>query len=71
MRVVNNSASPNVAQLVGSQSGDMIVPMYNWSEDKSITQMHHFHFGKATPGIVEVQYRLDDTKRSLKIPRGD
>ena len=29
VRVINNSASPNFAQLVSSQSGDMIVPMYD------------------------------------------
>ena len=31
IKVVNESATPNVAQLVGSQNGDVIVPMYNWS----------------------------------------
>jgi len=57
---VNQSASPNFAQLVGSQDGTTIVPMYNWSdyfEDKTvktafkgITQMHHFKFLKTCPG---------------------
>ena len=57
VRVVNESASPNVSQLVGSQSGDVMVPMYDWSsyfEDKTlnmslkgITQMHHFHFSRS------------------------
>ena len=28
-KAVNESAIPNYAQLVGSQSGDVIVPMYN------------------------------------------
>ena len=39
VRVVNESASPNVAQLVGSQSGNVIVPVYDWSsyfDDKTI-----------------------------------
>lgn len=59
VKVVHESAKPNVAQLVGSQSGDMIVPMYNWSgyfEDvtskqalKGITQMHHFRFTSKHP----------------------
>ena len=54
VRVVNVLATPNVAQLVGTQHGEVIVLMYDWSgyfEDKivktslkGITQIHHFHF---------------------------
>ena len=29
MQAVNNSATPNVAQLMGAQNGEVIVPMYN------------------------------------------
>ena len=64
VRVVNEFATPNVAQLVGSQSGNVIVPIYNCSnhfEDKTvktllkgITQMHHFHFYQSHPGNVKV-----------------
>ena len=39
VKVVNISASPSVAQLVGSQCGETIVPIYDWSayfEDKTI-----------------------------------
>lgn len=53
VRAVNESGNPNVAQLVGTQNGDVIVPMFNWSdyfEDvtiktalKGISHMHHFH----------------------------
>ena len=55
--IVNESATPNVAQLVGLQSGDILVSMYAWSSYfdkitvktalKGITQMHHFHFSKS------------------------
>ena len=31
VQAVSSSATPNVAQLVGSQSDEMIVPTYNWS----------------------------------------
>ena len=65
VRVVNESATPNVAQLVGSQNGDVIVPMYDWStyfEEttvktalKGITQMDHFHFSRSHPGKVKVR----------------
>ena len=32
MDVVNTSATPNEVQLVGSQAGEPIVPMYDWVE---------------------------------------
>jgi len=37
--IVNQSALPNFAQLIGSQDGTTIVPTYNWSEyfeDKTV-----------------------------------
>ena len=65
VRVVNESASPNVTQLVGSLSGNVMVPVYDWSsyfDDKTmktslkgITQMHHFRFTKEKPGKVMVR----------------
>lgn len=77
VRVVNESASPNVAQLVGSQCGDVIVPMYDWSsyfEDKTlktslkgITQMHHFHFSRCH--LKDPSWRPTDFPQQL-IPPG-
>ena len=77
VRVVNESAAPNVAQLVGSQSGEMLVPMYDWSsyfDDitvktalKGITQMHHFHFSKSFPGKVKVRNNTDDNWRTINL----
>jgi len=74
---VNQSASPNFAQLVGSQDGTTIVPMYNWSdyfEDKTvktalkgITQMHHFKFLKTCPGKVKVKNTYDDNERTINL----
>ena len=29
--VVNNSANANVAQLVGTQEGEVLVPFYDWA----------------------------------------
>ena len=64
VQAVNDSATPNVAQLVGTQNGEVIVPMYDWGkffEDKTvktalkgITQMHHFWFSRDFPGKVKV-----------------
>ena len=52
VQAVNMSASPNVAQPVGTQHGSTVVPMYKWSTYfdnytiktalKGITKMHHF-----------------------------
>ena len=58
--VVNTSADVNVAQLVGSQSGEPIVPVYNWvtylgSHFRSIPHLkkyHHFTFSATHPGVV-------------------
>ena len=66
---VNNSADVNTAQIVGSQDGEMVVPMYNWS---SFLQPHfrrvpkiksHQHFMFSTDTLVarqkEVLVRAD------------
>ena len=61
--VVNTSADVNVAQLVGSQSGEPIVPVYNWvtylgSHFRSIPHLkkyHHFTFSATHPGVVMLQ----------------
>ena len=76
-KAVNESAIPNYAQLVGSQSGDVIVPMYNWSQYfkdntiktalKGITQMHHFYFKASHPGKVFVKNSISDTEKSINL----
>jgi len=75
--VVNTSVTPNVAQLVGIQSGEVVVPTYNWSKHfdehtnktslKGITCMHHFCFIAAHPGKVFVKNDFDDTKRCITL----
>ena len=52
------------AQLVGTQDGSTVVPMYDWSSFfdnytiktalKGIIKMHHFHFSRDYPGGVKV-----------------
>ncbi|XP_065884511.1 uncharacterized protein [Dysidea avara] len=74
---VNQSAAPNFAQLVGSQDGTTIVPMYNWSDYfeektvktalKGITQMHHFRFLSSRPGKVMVKNTHDDPERTISL----
>ena len=70
VKAVNESGNPNTAQLVGTQTGDVIVPMFNWSEYfedntiktalKGISRMHHFHFKSSAPGTVSMKDTIDD-----------
>ena len=58
--VVNSSADVNVAQLVGTQNGESVVPMYDWTtflrdHFRNVPHMktfHHFTFTAAHPGVV-------------------
>ena len=67
--VVDQSAVVNKAQLVGSQSGEVIVPSYDWAEYlgphfhkiPSIKTQHHFHFSSSRPGEVTVK-QLGDSE---------
>ena len=68
--VVDQSAVVNVAQLVGSQSGEVIVPTYNWAEHlgphfdriQHIKAQHHFHFTSSRPGEVITKKFCDSDK---------
>ncbi|XP_065893388.1 uncharacterized protein [Dysidea avara] len=77
VKVINQSAKPNWAQLVGAQDGSNIVPMYNWADYfdphtvktalKGITQMHHFRFSSAHLGKVFVKNCKSDKERSINL----
>ena len=77
VQAVNASATPNVAQLVGSQSGESIVPTFNWSDYfnehtiktalKGIKKMQHFHFYHHFPGQVKVRSESDGTERTIDL----
>ena len=81
VKAVHQLGSPNVAQLVGTQDGDIIVPMYNWSKFfeehtiktalKGITHMHHFHFKSSHPGKMIVKDSVNDTERTINLLHGD
>ncbi len=61
--VVNASATVNECQLVGRQSGEPLVPMYDWvgffgsrlKKIPLITRQHHFHFSSSNKGAVKVK----------------
>ena len=64
VREVENSADVNFAQLAGTQSGEILVPMYNWSNFfqphfkplPNIKQYHHFHFTRTCTGVAVKKY---------------
>jgi hypothetical protein len=67
---VNAAADVNVAQLVGSQSGEPIVPVYNWANFlggylKTIPHLkkyRHFMFSLACPGVVMLKEYSDSNE---------
>ena len=74
-RVVNTSAEANVAQLVGTQSGEVVVPMYNWTsmftghlkKVKHIKKFHHFVMSAESPGSVEVRLESDSESEQFNL----
>ena len=62
--VVNTSAKVNVAQLVGTQEGENLVPTYNWTgmfagnlaKLKNLKAQRHFRFDATTPGVVSPKW---------------
>ena len=61
--VMEKSADINHAQLVGNQSGERLMPIYDWATHfnnhfkaiPNIKRFHHFHFNKASPRIVQIR----------------
>ena len=73
--VVNISAEANIAQLVGTQSGEMIVPIYNWTtmfagklkKLKNIKKYQHFTITSTAPGSVCVRYESDTDEECITL----
>ena len=73
--VVNTSAKVNVAQLVGTQEGENLVPTYNWTDMfagnlcklKNLKAQRHFRFDAATPGVVYTKVASDATEESVDL----
>ena len=74
-QVIQSSSVVNECQLVGSQTGEMIVPVRDWAsflaphfrELTGIKKFHHFHFSTSFPGVVKLQQHSDspEEERSL------
>ena len=71
---VEASASVNKAQLVGTSSGEILVPTYDWADYlgqyfekvKSITKYHHFHIDINKPGKVYVRETADGAVQEIQ-----
>ena len=66
-RVVTESADVNEVQLVGTEDGTVLVPVYNWADFFSrrfhkvprMKSYHHFSFSSSTPGVVTLKEYSD------------
>ena len=73
--VVNDSSEANTAQLVGTQSGEVVVPTYNWStmfagrlqKLKNIKKYHHFSISASAPGSVKVRLESDTESEQFSL----
>ena len=79
VREVERSADVNHAQLTGTQSGETLVPMYNWTQHfhphfrsvHNIKTYHSFHFSNSSPGHVAIKQYSDGDEQVVKIMSGD
>ena len=71
--VVNTSADVNVAQLVGTQSGEPVVPVYNWASYLGVhfrsiphlKQYQHFIFSATHPGVVTLKVHSNSSEETF------
>ena len=77
--VVNSSADVNVAQLAGTQGGEVIVPTYDWAQFlgehfRRVPQMksyHHFTFSYDSPGVVALKVYSDSPETTFRLLADD
>ena len=75
VRVVESSAAINHAQLVGTQSGETVVPTFKWAEFLSsflkrvphIKRLNHFQFTSEDLGTVTVKRSCDGEEEKLDL----
>ena len=74
-QAVNISAEANVTQLVGTQSGEVVVRSYNWTlmfagqlkKLKHIKKYHHFKISASTLGPVCVKMESDSEEEHISL----
>ncbi len=77
VKVVEGSADVNHAQLVSTETGEVLVPTYDWADFfdshyrrtglKGIKSYHHFTFQSSTPGVVTVQSVSNGDKKTIQL----
>ena len=70
--VVNKSADVNVAQLVGTQAGEPIVPVYDWAfyfggHFRTVPQLKLYHHSNSQPGTVVLKEFMDSVEKSYTL----
>ena len=68
--VVESSADVNVPQLVGTQSGEPVVPIYLQHHFRKVPHMksfHHFHFDAQHKGMVTMKQYSDSDETTFNI----
>lgn len=71
--VVNKSSVVNVAQLTGTEDGEVIVPTHDWQSYfsnfflklKGIKKLHHLRFHTDSPGIVYAKEASDSEESEI------
>ena len=77
VRVVNESAVVNKAQLVGTQYGESVVPIFDWTtflnaymtKIPSITKKHYFMFCHENPGTVNTKECTNGAEKDFDLLR--
>ena len=77
--VVESSAHVNTAQLVGTQNGEVVVPVYDWGQFlgerfrklPKIKSFQHFTFTSSKPGIVHIKSFSDSEESTFRLLSDD
>ena len=77
--VVEQSASVNTVQLVGTQEGEQLVEFYDWTgflaqffnKIKSIKKLHHFNIDSSYQGMVKVKETSGSSVTDLNLLKTD
>ena len=75
VKVVEESATCNTAQLVGTQDGQTVVTTYDGAamlgrhlrKIKGVKKFRHFRFDSSTPGVVHVRHEAEGVETTLDL----
>ena len=75
VKVVEESATCNTAQLAGTQDGQTVVTTYDWAamlwqhlrKFKGVQKFRHICFNSSTPGVVHVRHEAEGVETTLDL----